>query len=60
MKKDLIYVTTCENCIHSDFCCILNSYTCNNFIPTIDSNYRYVLDPNLFEIEKQNFALYLL
>jgi hypothetical protein len=60
MKKEKIYAIICENCIHSDSCVVLNSYLCNKFTPAIDSNYKYILDFELFEIEKQNFALYLL
>lgn len=60
MKKQQIYKTFCEQCTNSDNCMILNSYICSKFTPSIDSNYKYVLDPDLFNLEKQNFALYLL
>lgn len=37
----------CEKCDNSEKCMILNSYVCNNYSQTIDSNYKYVIEPEL-------------
>jgi hypothetical protein len=59
MKKEKIYVTACESCLNSDSCLLLNSYVCKSFSPAIDSNYKYLLDPELLRLETQSFALCL-
>lgn len=49
-KED--YKSTCEWCAYSDICMILNCYSCKSFVQSIDSNYKYVINPDLFKIEK--------
>lgn len=51
-----IDITLCEECLISDYCHILDPKKCNNFVATVDSNYKYVFDPELLQIEKQNFT----
>jgi len=53
MEENLI---KCESCSMSDNCRILDSKKCHNFAKSIDSNYRYVFDPELLQSEKQSFA----
>jgi hypothetical protein len=51
-----IDIALCEKCSISDNCNILDPKKCNNFVAIVDSNYKYVFDPELSQIEKQNFT----
>jgi hypothetical protein len=50
----------CEKCQNSDTCND-NPKLCKNFTVSIDSNYKYLLEPELLQQEKTNnyFALCL-
>jgi hypothetical protein len=52
--KEKVYATYCENCDNSDSCVILNSYNCKDFVLSVDSNFKYVLYPELLQIEKKS------
>jgi len=40
-------IMLCEKCYSSESCMILNSYVCNNYCQNVDSNYKYVIEPEL-------------
>jgi N-dimethylarginine dimethylaminohydrolase len=52
-KHETIYATKCETCNLSENCMNLNPYKCQKYAESVDSNFKYVLDPELLYLEKQ-------
>jgi hypothetical protein len=45
-------VIRCEKCNDSDKCRMIDPYRCKNFSLSVDSNFKYVADPQLLFLEK--------